>query len=135
MPLLEWNESHSVNIKEIDGQHQKLVGFMNELYDAMRAGKSKEVLGGILNELVNYAVYHFDTEEKFMTKYEFPLLEEHVREHTAFKAKAADLVTRYENSTAIISIEVMNFLRDWLNTHIMDTDKKYQSFLNEHGVF
>ncbi len=135
MPLLEWNESHSVNIKEIDAQHQKLVGFMNLLYDAMRAGNSKEALGVILNELVAYAVYHFNTEEELMTKFGFPFMDEHVKEHNDFKLKASDLVTRFENSTAIISIEVMNFLRDWLNNHIMDTDKKYQVFLNEHGVF
>jgi hemerythrin-like metal-binding protein len=135
MALLEWNESLSVNIKAIDEQHQKLVGILNSLYDAMRAGKSKEVLGVILDELVNYAVYHFNTEEELMTKFEFPLYDEHFQEHSSFKAKAADLVSRYENSTAIISIEVINFLRDWVNTHILDTDKKYQVFLNEHGVF
>ncbi len=135
MPLLEWNNSHSVNIKEIDAQHQKLVGLMNSLFEAMRSGNSKETLGVILNEMVNYAVYHFKTEEELMSKYKFPLIEEHVKEHSDFKAKAADLVARYENSTAVISIEVMNFLRDWVNNHIMDTDKKYQAFLNEHGVF
>jgi hemerythrin len=28
----------------------------------------------------------------------------------------------------------MNFLRDWLTTHIMEVDHEYGPFLNDHGI-
>ncbi|NUN07754.1 MAG: hemerythrin family protein [Ignavibacteriaceae bacterium] len=137
MALITWDDTLSVNIKKIDEQHKKLIGLLNSLYDAMLTGKSKETLGTVLNELVNYTVYHFTTEEEYMLKYDFPAdkYEFHVKEHNEFKAKAADLVSRFETSSAILSLEVFNYLRDWVKNHVMDTDKQYQDFLNQQGVF
>jgi len=33
-----------------------------------------------------------------------------------------------------ITLEVMNFLKDWLSHHILSVDKKYAPFLNEKGI-
>ncbi len=52
MPLIQWNESFSVNVVEIDKQHQKLVGMINDLYDAMHQGKGNDVLGKIIDGLI-----------------------------------------------------------------------------------
>ena len=39
MSIIQWDESLSVKVKEIDAQHQKLINLLNELFDAMRVGK------------------------------------------------------------------------------------------------
>lgn len=39
MPLIQWNESLSVGVVEIDRQHRKLVELINDLNNAMRQGK------------------------------------------------------------------------------------------------
>ena len=51
MGLMEWDDSFSVKVAEIDSQHQKLFELINSLYDAMKEGKSKDMLGGIIDEL------------------------------------------------------------------------------------
>jgi len=41
MALINWHPSFSINIEEIDKQHQLLVKMINDLYDAMNAGEKK----------------------------------------------------------------------------------------------
>ncbi len=35
----------------------------------------------------------------------------------------------------IITIEVLHFLREWLENHLLGSDKKYGPFLNSKGVY
>ena len=59
MDFVVWNEKYSVKISTIDEQHKKLVAIINELYNSMKNGKSKEQLGKTLTDLVEYTKYHF----------------------------------------------------------------------------
>lgn len=134
MALLTWNENYSVGIKEIDIQHKKLVELINSLHEGMKIGKGKEILGVILNELVDYTVYHFGFEEKLFEKYGYPETIIHKRQHSDLVAQVKKFVDSYNGGSSIITIEIMNFLRDWLTQHIAGSDKKYSSFLNNKGV-
>lgn len=134
MPLMQWNPKYSVNIREIDQQHQKLIALINELYDAMTAGQGKETLGKVLNELVNYTVYHFGVEEKLFQQHGYPETDAHKAEHVKLTKTASELKQKFDAGKAQITVEVMNFLKDWLNGHILGTDKKYSAFLNSKGV-
>jgi hemerythrin len=123
-----------VNIKEIDLQHQKLVELINNLHDGMKAGKGKEILGEILSELVNYTSFHFAFEEKLLEKYVYPETIAHKRQHSDLVGQVLAYKESYESGKTVLSIEIMNFLKDWLTTHITGTDKKYSTFLNSKGV-
>jgi len=65
MALISWNDNLSVHVGEIDRQHQQLIKMINDLDDAMKQGKGKEVLGKIVKGLSDYTAYHFSTEERF----------------------------------------------------------------------
>ncbi|MEK6737452.1 MAG: bacteriohemerythrin, partial [Planctomycetota bacterium] len=69
MALMTWNNGLSVNIKEIDVQHKKLIELINQLHGAMGEGKGKEVSGKILSDLIYYTVSHFTYEEKLFKQY------------------------------------------------------------------
>ncbi|MBI1864448.1 MAG: hemerythrin, partial [Nitrospirae bacterium] len=43
MTLVTWDSTWSVNVKEIDAQHQKLIGIVNDLHEAIKAGKARDV--------------------------------------------------------------------------------------------
>jgi len=131
MPFMEWNDKLLTGVKECDEQHKKLVNLINELYEAMKQGKGKEIIDKILNELASYADYHFSTEEKLMTKYGYPELSIHKKEHESFKKKVKEFVERKAKGEVTLSVEIMNFLKDWLFHHIMETDKKYGPFLSQ----
>lgn len=134
MPLIQWGPKYSVNIQEIDNQHQKLMALINQLYDAMTAGHGKDVLGKVLNELANYTVNHFAYEEKLFQQHAYPETAAHKAEHVKLIQQVTDLKQKFESGKAHITLEVMNFLKDWLNNHIMVVDKKYSAHLNSKGV-
>ena len=58
MSFFEWKDDYSVGIDKIDKQHRKLVGYLNELYESMKAGKGKGTLGAVLKGLVEYTKNH-----------------------------------------------------------------------------
>ena len=53
MSLIQWDNSYSVGVAEIDLQHQKLIEMINYLHKAMSEGKANDVLGHIVNELMS----------------------------------------------------------------------------------
>jgi len=134
MALIQWNDSLSVNVKEIDRQHQRLVGMINELNDAMRQGKGNEVLKKTVRELIQYAATHFRTEEKYFDQFQYPDAAGHKKEHADFTRKVSDFKDGFEKGTLGLSIQVMGFLSDWLQNHIKGVDKKYGPFFNEKGL-
>lgn len=135
MNIFSWKDSLSVNVREIDNEHKQLVDTLNALYVAMNERRAKGAIGEILNRLAEYTITHFKNEEKLMTRRSFPGYNEHHEEHEAFKAKVADFMAGYKSGKIMLSLEVMNFLKDWLNNHILGQDKEYGRFLNEQGIF
>lgn len=134
MALFPWKKEYSVNIAEIDQQHQQLVAMVNELHDAMTAQKGKEVLGLILTKLISYTSTHFATEEKLMQQHGYPDYDTHKAKHEKMVAKVLALQNDYKSGKITLTFEVSKFLQDWLNKHILGTDMKYSTFLNNKGV-
>lgn len=134
MSLITWSDRLSVNVSEIDRQHQKLIAMINDLDDAMRQGKGKTVLGKIVSGLISYTVTHFKTEENYFDRFGYAETEAHKKEHAAFVRKVSDFKSGFEQGKITLTIEIMNFLSDWLKNHIKGTDKKYSAFFNANGL-
>ncbi|MCX5829220.1 MAG: bacteriohemerythrin [Deltaproteobacteria bacterium] len=134
MALIKWSDSFSVNVVEIDKQHQKLVGMINDLDDAMRQGKGKDVLGKIVNGLISYTGTHFKTEERYFDQFGYPEANSHKKEHSDFVAKVSEFKDGFEKGKIGLTIKVMDFLSDWLQNHIKGVDKKYGPFFNDKGL-
>ena len=134
MALITWNNNYSVNIKEIDSQHKKLVDLVNELYDNMKIGKGKEVTGKVLNDLVKYTESHFAYEEELFKKFKYIEGVKHSQEHAQLLSKVKSFVKDFDSGKGSVSVELLNFLKDWLVSHIGNSDKKYSQFLNSKGV-
>jgi hemerythrin len=133
MALISWNDSLCVKVREIDQQHKQLISMINELHDTMKQGKSKDVIDKILEGLFNYSVTHFKTEENYFDRFGYAEKENHKMEHAAFIKKIADF-NKVDNAKHGLSIEIMNFLSDWLKNHIKVVDMKYSQFFNEKGL-
>ena len=134
MALINWDDSFSVNVAEIDQQHQTLVSMINDLNDAMRQGKGKDVLGTTVGGLISYAATHFKTEETYFDQFGYPEADSHKKEHTDFVKKVTEIQGEFAERKLGLPIEVMNFLCDWFANHIKTTDMRYSQFFNEKGL-
>jgi methyl-accepting chemotaxis protein/hemerythrin len=132
--LLQWSDDLSVNISRIDSQHKQLVTLINRLNGAMSDGTAKDAALQILNELAEYTVNHFGTEEELFETYDFPQKESHKKIHRELVAKVVAFKTDFESGKAMLSRDLMIFLKEWLINHIKGTDAHYGPFLNKHGV-
>lgn len=134
MAFFEWSEKLATGVPEMDEQHKKLLNIINELYEAMKQGKGREVVDKVISELVKYTDYHFASEENLMSKYGYPELANHKKEHEYFKNKIKEFSDKKAKGEITLSIEIMNFLKDWLTNHIMHTDKKYGPFIQQKKI-
>ena len=129
MPIITWEKKFSVENNTIDTQHKKLIDLINQLFDSMREGKSKDILENLLKALVDYTVYHFDEEEKMMKAVNYANYEPHIKIHETFVAKIKEFQQEYADGNSYISLEVINFLKDWILNHILVQDQQYKSVI------
>jgi hemerythrin-like metal-binding protein len=102
----------------------------------MTEKKGTDITHRVLNELENYAAEHFQTEEILMEKHLYPEYTSHKKEHDDFIEKIRDLKAKFEKQkeTYTVPIETWIFLKNWLNQHILGTDKQYVPFFQEKGI-
>lgn len=134
MALIDWSNDLSVNIKEIDQQHKKLVDLINTLHEAMRVGQGKTALEKILAELIVYTQTHFAYEESLMAKHGYATAAAHKKEHDDLAATVVDTQKQYASGQLVMSVEVLQFLKQWLTKHIQVTDKAYTKHFNAKGI-
>jgi hemerythrin-like metal-binding protein len=131
--LFPWSDAYSVKIAMVDSQHKVLVDLINELHQAMMARRGKESLGGVLASLIQYTKGHFATEEGLLRANEYPDLVTHKAEHERFTQTILEFQGRFQRNEVAMTIDVMDFLKDWLIKHIMGVDKKYVPHLSARG--
>ncbi len=132
--LMRWDSSLQLGIGQIDEQHKQLVTMINDLHRAMKQRQTMATMSGILERLVSYTVYHFGNEEKLFQKHGYPEYDQHKKIHETLVGKVVEFKTKIDRGDSTISMELMDFLKDWLVTHIKGTDKKYVPFLQAKGV-
>jgi hemerythrin len=119
----------------LDNQHKKLIGLVQTLHEAMRAGRGKQELNKIFQNLVAYCASHFAAEERLMKAHGYPDYQEHQQIHARMTDKALSLQKEFQAGKMTVTLDTMNFLEDWVSKHIVGTDKKYGPFLNGKGVY
>lgn len=135
MPLIAWNEKMSVGVPSFDEEHKVLIEMLNSLHDGVRAGTEAEVLGPVLDALVAYTEQHLAHEEWAFARTDFPDAESHRKEHDDLRQQVAAIGQKFGTAPiAALSVEVLNFLKNWLINHIQFSDKKYGAYLTAKGI-
>lgn len=134
MAFFTWNDSYSVSVDDFDRQHKKLFDMINGLYDAMKQGKGGETATSLISGLKSYTVTHFKSEEAELKRIGYPELASQKKQHEAFVTKITEFQAKLSDGQTNLSVEMMNFLKDWLTNHIMVADKRYAPYFAKVNV-
>ncbi len=134
MAIFEWSEKYSVGIAKLDHQHQTLFEIINQLHSAMSSGQGQSELGVILDRPIDYTQNHFANEEKIMTHHGYLQLAEHRQAHVELTQQVLDFKEKYRSGKIGLSIQLTQFLKNWLTTHILGEDKQYSLFFQSLNI-
>lgn len=127
--MMNWEESYSIGIPQIDMQHQHLFFLLNKFYNNCLSNASYADLVILYKELVNYATYHFSEEERWMKENQFPKLEKHKKEHKNFSKRVVGLDNDFHAGKNHIMFETASFVQGWVQTHILKSDAEFGRFV------
>lgn len=123
MATVGWSEAMSVGNVVIDEQHRHFITLLDDLSNASEAN-----LPALVDELVQYINYHFDTEEEMMASVSYPLLEEHRELHRGFIMEVSEMCRRLFEGLLTVE-DVKSVVSEWCLDHIAIEDKKYMSYI------
>lgn len=127
---LRWNDAYRTGVDLMDRQHQRLVELINQLFQAMKDGGDRMLVGQVVDELVDYTVTHFRAEENLMKKHNYPDYDAHCRIHKNFIDKVSGYTAKIKTGERMPPADVYKFLKDWLVNHIEGQDRDgYGAFL------
>jgi hemerythrin len=129
MKKIEWKSTYELGIQLIDDQHKKLINIMNDVYEAQKAGTSKEIINHSLNELLEYTKYHFEAEEDLIRQHNFENMEAHIEEHNEFIEQINSFINESKAGNLVLSLKTLDYLKDWTINHILGSDKEYGEFI------
>ena len=132
--FVDWDDTLSVGIEEIDEQHKVLVDLVNKMHEAIHQRHGSDVVIGILSDLAEYTRIHFAVEESLMRILNYPDYDNHKQVHEELLHTVADLQEKVASGKKSIGFELMHFLKTWLVKHIMEEDMQYSGFFLQAGA-
>jgi hemerythrin len=130
MAKILWTNEFGIGIEVIDIQHRRIVDYINLLDDANTTGHSREEIGVLINELVDYTVSHFGFEESLQEEAGYPFFKVHKRVHGLFIKRVGEFTERFEKGEDI-SKDLHKLLVGWLLNHIKHEDADYVESVGE----
>lgn len=129
MALIKWRDTFSVGVEKFDKEHLQLLEIINDMFVIVRDKEDSAALNACLDKLLEYTVFHFNSEEAAMEEANYPDLDEHRKIHEDLKEQAVAFVERVKTEGEEVRTEFNHFVREWLLDHIMVEDKKYSEYL------
>jgi hemerythrin-like metal-binding protein len=132
--LIEWNDAMLTGVDEIDAQHKILVDTLIEVQTKLTGNLSDPLFEQITRDLLAYAIYHFDTEEKLMRQYDYATaahdeMATHLTQHRRFSEQVVALRANAREGNPGSRDALLTFLKNWLINHILTTDQRLGKFI------
>jgi len=136
MSKMQWDESLSIGVEVIDGQHQKWIERLGDVQVAIEDHRGMPHVSNTLDFLVDYTRFHFSEEEKYMSETGYPELGSHRAKHEELRGTLDDLIVDFRDYgvTEKLSRAIGTFLGNWLRDHIRVVDQAFAAYLKEKKI-
>jgi len=134
-----WKKEFELGIKSIDDQHKKLLEIGNRINDLLvnheEGDDNYDQIYDVIQELKDYTVYHFNTEEALFLKYKYPEYNQHKKEHDNFieYIGSVNLLEIDDNQQQFLKT-LLGKIVQWVFNHIITTDFMYKDYLIKLGM-
>ncbi len=125
--LIAWRSKYEQGVFIIDEQHRAIIAVINSLYYAMQNNHGIDMLHPVVGMIAEYTRIHFETEEEFHRKCDFPDAEQHHSLHLELIRKMSKIARKSEDNKD--PYQFMQFLKDWWNNHICNEDRVFHEYL------
>lgn len=128
--LIEWKDTYSTGMEEVDHEHRELIDLINELHarlDDPQAPLSVPAFFGDLNRAITA---HFALEERHMREKGYDQLRDHKGDHERLLDEIRDMMEAYESSPAEMRAPLLcKALDDWFSNHFRSHDARLHRML------
>ena len=113
----------------LENDHQKLMTLIETLDKCVMNGHSVSQVNQYLDAFVSLAKDEFENEENLMKEYHYPDFNEHRKEHERLLEQLLSVHEQLKKGHTPFGEEYMHWLRNWLETHLLDADSLLDEFL------
>jgi hemerythrin len=126
MAYIDWDDSLSTGVDEIDDQHRYLFALMNDVHECASCNDpDSDLVEDIMYRLVDYVTQHFEDEQALMRELGYAESGVHTAMHERLTAEVLRYMTRFVNGDDVSAVELVDFLDGWLRNHIRKEDTSF----------
>ena len=133
MAQFSWTDDLYTGSSLMDGDHRKLVEFVNAFFQSMQGGRGNGDVNKAMNELITCTGEHFMREEAEMERVQYVAALAHQTEHAKLLKQLLELKEMLDAGGRMNISAVADFLSGWLRDHILTTDMKFAATLKQRS--
>lgn len=128
-----WKDDYLTGISLCDEQHKELFRILDKCIDLSRQSKyldKTEEMSAVIEELLDYTIYHFEAEEKHMLEIGYRRFLSHKVQHDTFIKTLKDFEMNEDQDKQEEEVsKILQFVLDWIGEHILVIDKNIMNYL------
>ncbi len=130
-----WKEKYTLNVEFLDEQHKKFLDIINLLKKHItNQDFNKESISKIFYSLVYYAENYLVKEEIYLSNSKYPKFDDHRKEHNVFINRIIIFQSDFRNNNKNICINMLLFLENWFDNHILIKNKEFAEYLIKNNI-
>lgn len=132
--IQKWAKEFEIGHPTIDAHHRYLVLLMNTFYESIKSNNIEKQSHDIIQELEEYALYHFSTEEQLFEHTAYPYIEHHKKYHHDFRVRVQQIKDSLGSNNLLAGLELMEFLSSWFINHILTIDMAILPYIEQDST-